>query len=196
MERVVIVGGVAGGATAAARLRRLKEDIEIIVLEKGEYVSFANCGLPYYVGNVIKERNQLELMTPEEFFNRFNIDVRIRHEAISIDKINKNNLAEFKNKRVLILDSGDDSLELAIKLTEHTGRVIVVTSAKETPGSLELKNKLKQSDVKILQQAELLEIKGTDEVEKVIIHDFDEDENYELFVDAVILLDERQPKIS
>ena len=90
MERVIIVGGVAGGATAAARLRRLKEDIEIIVLEKGEYVSFANCGLPYYVGNVIKERYQLELMTPEEFFNRFNIDVRIRHEAISIDKINKN----------------------------------------------------------------------------------------------------------
>jgi NADPH-dependent 2,4-dienoyl-CoA reductase/sulfur reductase-like enzyme len=90
MERVIIVGGVAGGATAAARLRRLKEDIEIIVLEKGEYVSFANCGLPYYIGNVIKERYQLELMTPEEFFNRFNIDVRIRHEAISIDKINKN----------------------------------------------------------------------------------------------------------
>ncbi|TFG29657.1 MAG: CoA-disulfide reductase [Promethearchaeota archaeon] len=89
MEKVIIVGGVAGGATAAARIRRIKEDIEIIVLEKGGYVSFANCGLPYYVGNVIKERNQLELMTPEEFFNRFNIDIRIHHEAISIDKINK-----------------------------------------------------------------------------------------------------------
>ena len=105
-------------------------------------------------------------------------------------------LAEFENKRVLILDSGDDSLELALKLTEHTGRVIVITSAKEIPGSLELKNKLKQSDVKIIQQSELLEIKGTDEVEKVVIHDFDEDENYELFVDVVIVLDERQPKIS
>jgi NADPH-dependent 2,4-dienoyl-CoA reductase/sulfur reductase-like enzyme/rhodanese-related sulfurtransferase/TusA-related sulfurtransferase len=89
LEKVIIVGGVAGGATAAARLRRIKEDIEIIVLEKGEYVSFANCGLPYYVGNVIKERNQLELMTPEEFFNRFNIDIRIHHKAISIDKKNK-----------------------------------------------------------------------------------------------------------
>jgi FeS cluster assembly scaffold protein NifU len=106
------------------------------------------------------------------------------------------NLAEFENKRVLILDSGDDSLELALKLTEHTGRVIVVTSAKETPGSLELKNKLKQSDVKIIQQSELLEIKGMDEVEKVVIHDFDEDQNYELSVDAVIVLDERQPKMS
>ena len=81
-------------------------------------------------------------------------------------------------------------------MTEHTGRVIVVTSAKETPGSLELKNKLKQSDVKIIQQSELLEIKGTDEVEKVVIHDFDEDQNYELSVDAVIVLDERQPKMS
>jgi NADPH-dependent 2,4-dienoyl-CoA reductase/sulfur reductase-like enzyme/rhodanese-related sulfurtransferase/TusA-related sulfurtransferase len=89
MERVIIVGGVAGGATAAARLRRLREDVEIIVLERGNYVSFANCGLPYYVGNVIKEREQLELMTPETFFDRFNIDVRINHEAISINRNTK-----------------------------------------------------------------------------------------------------------
>jgi NADPH-dependent 2,4-dienoyl-CoA reductase/sulfur reductase-like enzyme len=72
MQRVVIVGGVAGGASAAARLRRLREDFEIIVLEKGLFVSFANCGLPYYVGNVIKDREQLELMTPGDFFDRFN----------------------------------------------------------------------------------------------------------------------------
>ena len=89
MKRVIIIGGVAGGATAAARLRRLREDIEIIVLEKGNYVSFANCGLPYYVGNVIKNKSQLELVTPEEFFNRFNIDIRINHEALAIDKSNK-----------------------------------------------------------------------------------------------------------
>jgi len=89
MERVVIVGGVAGGASAAARLRRLREDFEIIVLEKGLYVSFANCGLPYYVGNVIKEREQLELMTPKDFFDRFNIDVRINHEALSINREDK-----------------------------------------------------------------------------------------------------------
>ena len=106
------------------------------------------------------------------------------------------NLAVFDNKRVLVFDSGDESLELALKLTEHTGRVIFVTSAKETPGTPELRSKLKQSDVKILYQSELLEVKGTDDVEKVIIHDFDEDENYELFVDAVIIFDERQPKIS
>ncbi|MFX1587369.1 MAG: FAD-dependent oxidoreductase, partial [Promethearchaeota archaeon] len=89
MQRVVIVGGVAGGASAAARLRRLREDFEIIILEKGHYVSFANCGLPYYVGNVIKEREQLELMTPEDFFDRFNIDVRINHEALSINREDK-----------------------------------------------------------------------------------------------------------
>jgi len=89
VTRVIIIGGVAGGATAAARLRRLKEDYEIIILERGPYVSFANCGLPYYVGNIIKEKGQLELMTPEIFFERFNIDVRVNHEAISIDRGNK-----------------------------------------------------------------------------------------------------------
>lgn len=89
MKRVVIIGGVAGGATAAARLRRLKEDYEIIVLEKGLYVSFANCGLPYYVGNEIKDREQLELMTPEGFNDRYNIDVRVNNEAVSIDREKK-----------------------------------------------------------------------------------------------------------
>ncbi len=89
MKRVIIVGGVAGGATAAARLRRLEENIEIIVLERGMHVSFANCGLPYYVGNVIKDREQLELMTPEMFLNRFNIDVRVKHEALEINKEKK-----------------------------------------------------------------------------------------------------------
>lgn len=101
-------------------------------------------------------------------------------------------LEELREKRVLIVDTGDDSLELALKLTEYTGRVIVLTSAKEIPGTVEIAKKLKQSDVKIIQQSELNEIKGElDEVEKVIIHDFDEDENYELFVDAVIILDYR-----
>ncbi|TFG23460.1 MAG: pyridine nucleotide-disulfide oxidoreductase [Promethearchaeota archaeon] len=89
MEKVLIIGGVAGGASAAARLRRLNENIEITVLEKGAYVSFANCGLPYYVGHVIKEREQLELMTPEKFLDRFKINIKINHEAISIDKQKK-----------------------------------------------------------------------------------------------------------
>ncbi len=89
MMRVVIVGGVAGGASAAARLRRLKEDFEIVMLDKGPYVSFANCGLPYYVGNIIKDRESLELVTPERFLERFNIDVRVNNEVISIDKAKK-----------------------------------------------------------------------------------------------------------
>jgi nitrogen fixation NifU-like protein len=102
------------------------------------------------------------------------------------------NLEEFKDKRTLILDSGDVSLELALKLTKFTGRVIVITSAKSTPGSVELRKKLKHSEVKILYQSDILEIIGQlDEVEKVLIHDIDEDENYELTVDAVILIDYR-----
>jgi NADPH-dependent 2,4-dienoyl-CoA reductase/sulfur reductase-like enzyme/rhodanese-related sulfurtransferase/TusA-related sulfurtransferase len=89
MKKVLIVGGVAGGASAAARLRRLMEKIEIIVIEKGSFVSFANCGLPYYVGNVIKERDQLELMSPKDFYDRFNIDVRINQEVASINRNQK-----------------------------------------------------------------------------------------------------------
>ena len=99
-------------------------------------------------------------------------------------------LEQLRDKRILVYDTGDDSLELALKLTEFTGRVILVTSAKSTPGTVELRKKLERSDVKILYQSELIEIKGElDEVEKVVIHDFDEDENYELFVDVVIILD-------
>lgn len=99
-------------------------------------------------------------------------------------------VSEFEDKRVLIMDTGDKSLELALDLTNHTGRVIVITSAKRIPGSEELKKRLKMSDVKILHQSELLEIQGTDDVEKVKVHDFDEDENYELFIDNVIILEE------
>ena len=101
-------------------------------------------------------------------------------------------LEELREKRILISDSGDESLELALKLTEYTGRVIVVTSAKSIPGNVDLRKKLKHSDVKILHEAELIEVKGElDEVEKVTIHDNDEDENYELVVDSVIVLDYR-----
>lgn len=83
--KVVIIGGVAGGASAAARLRRLDEQAEIILLERGEYISFANCGLPYYIGGVIKEKSALTLQTPQQFYNRFRIDVRVKNEALSID---------------------------------------------------------------------------------------------------------------
>ena len=84
MMKTIIIGGVAGGATAAARLRRLDEKAEIIILERGEYVSFANCGLPYYIGGVITDREDLTLQTPESFKARFNIDVRVLNEAVKI----------------------------------------------------------------------------------------------------------------
>lgn len=83
--KTVIIGGVAGGASAAARLRRLDESAEIIILERGEYVSFANCGLPYYIGGVITDKNNLTLQTPESFRARFQIDVRVNSEAVKID---------------------------------------------------------------------------------------------------------------
>jgi len=83
--KTIIIGGVAGGATAAARLRRLDEKAEIIILERGEYVSFANCGLPYYIGGVITDREDLTLQTPESFKARFNIDVRVLNEAVKIN---------------------------------------------------------------------------------------------------------------
>src|SRR5690554_3524032 len=88
-RKVLIVGGVAGGATAAARLRRLDEKARIIMFEKGDYISFANCGLPYYIGDVIRDKEELTLQTPESFSQRYNVDVRIKSEVISIDRQNK-----------------------------------------------------------------------------------------------------------
>ncbi|MHA1219350.1 MAG: NAD(P)/FAD-dependent oxidoreductase, partial [Candidatus Heimdallarchaeaceae archaeon] len=88
-KKIVIVGGVAGGATTAARLRRLDETSEIIILERGAYVSYANCGLPYFVGGIITDKEKLELMTPKVFLDRFNIDVRINNEAVTIDREEK-----------------------------------------------------------------------------------------------------------
>jgi Uncharacterized NAD(FAD)-dependent dehydrogenases len=88
-EKYIIIGGVAGGATTAARIRRINEDVEIILFEKGDYISYANCGLPYYIGGVISEREKLFLQTPESFGLRFNIDVRVHSEVISIDRDSK-----------------------------------------------------------------------------------------------------------
>jgi NADPH-dependent 2,4-dienoyl-CoA reductase/sulfur reductase-like enzyme/peroxiredoxin family protein/rhodanese-related sulfurtransferase/TusA-related sulfurtransferase len=93
--RYIIVGGVAGGMSAAARLRRIAEDAEIIVFERGEYISYANCGLPYYIGDVIKERSNLLVQTVEGFRKRFNVDVRVKSEVIGIDR---------KNKEVIVRD--------------------------------------------------------------------------------------------
>ncbi|MEW6441964.1 MAG: FAD-dependent oxidoreductase [bacterium] len=88
-KRLLLVGGVAGGASCAARARRLSEDAEIVLFEKGPYVSFANCGLPYYVGDVIREEQNLLVATPELFRERFRIDVRVGHEVTAIDRADR-----------------------------------------------------------------------------------------------------------
>ncbi|HSW59053.1 MAG TPA: FAD-dependent oxidoreductase [Dehalococcoidales bacterium] len=103
-ERILIVGGVAGGASCAARLRRVNEKAEIIIFDKGPFVSFASCGLPYFVGQVIAEEKDLLIATPQLFANRFNIQVRLHHEVISIDRANR--VLEVKN-----LESGQISRE-------------------------------------------------------------------------------------
>ena len=89
-KKVLIIGGVATGASTAARLRRLREDMDIVIFEKSDYISFANCGLPYHIGEVIKERDKLLLQTPEKMYDRFRIDVRVKSEVIRIDTDSKN----------------------------------------------------------------------------------------------------------
>ena len=104
MSKTIIVGGVAGGATTAARLRRLDEQAQIIMFERGEYISFANCGLPYYIGGEIKDKSSLTLQTPETFNARFNVDVRVHNEVISIDR-------QGKTVEVRDLETGETYLE-------------------------------------------------------------------------------------
>lgn len=112
--RIIVVGGVAGGASAAARARRCDERAEIILFEKDEYVSFANCGLPYFIGDEISERSKLLLATPELFKNRFNIDVRTRHLIQSIN-------VENKTVTVLNRESGQETEESWDRLILSTG---------------------------------------------------------------------------
>jgi NADPH-dependent 2,4-dienoyl-CoA reductase/sulfur reductase-like enzyme len=89
MTRIVVIGGVAGGMSAATRLRRLDADAEIIVVEKSGYVSYANCGLPYYVGGIIEEERDLLLQTPASLHARFRLDVRVSSEVTSISRSEK-----------------------------------------------------------------------------------------------------------
>lgn len=111
--KTIIVGGVAGGASAAARLRRLDEKAEIILLERGEFVSFANCGLPYYIGGVIKDKENLKVQTPQRFKSRFNVDVRVCHEAIEI--LSKQKLIRVKDlKTNEIYEESYDTLILSL----------------------------------------------------------------------------------
>ncbi|OAB47032.1 FAD-dependent oxidoreductase [Paenibacillus antarcticus] len=99
-NKVLIVGGVAGGASAAARLRRLDEEAHIVMFERDPYISFANCGLPYYIGDAIKDRSKLLVQTPEAMHQRFNIDVRIQSEVISINPIDKTVRVQSKERGI------------------------------------------------------------------------------------------------
>ena len=123
--KVVIIGGIAGGAGAAARLRRLDEQMEIVLVERGSEISYANCGLPYFLGRVIKDRSSLLIMTPEKFRARFNVDTRVRCEAVSIDRTAKTVL--LRN-----LESGAESTESYDKLILSTGSL---PSADPLPGN-------------------------------------------------------------
>ncbi|MEG2290142.1 MAG: CoA-disulfide reductase [Clostridium sp.] len=109
-KKIIIVGGVAGGASTAARLRRLDETSEIIMFEKGEYISFANCGLPYYIGETITERNNLLVQTVKGMSSRFNIDIRNLSEVISIDKANKH----VKVKNVLTSEVYEENYDILV----------------------------------------------------------------------------------
>ena len=111
--KIIIIGGVAGGATTAARIRRVDETAEIILLEKGKHISYANCGLPYYIGRVIEEREKLFVQTPEAFSTRFRVDVRTENEVIFIDR---------KKKTVTVRQSSEDTYEESYdKLLISTG---------------------------------------------------------------------------
>lgn len=107
----IIIGGVAGGATAAARIRRADEKAEIILVEKGPHISYANCGLPYYIGGVIADKEKLFVQTPESFGRRFNIDVRVNTEAISIDT--KAKTVTLRRKDGSVIDEHYDRLLLS-----------------------------------------------------------------------------------
>ena len=142
--KTIIIGGVAGGATAAARLRRLDEKAEIIILERGEYVSFANCGLPYYIGGVITDREDLTLQTPESFKARFNIDVRVLNEAVKINPDTKT--VTIKNLRTgeiyeetydnLILSMGAEPIQPNIEGADGSN----VFTLRNIPDTLKIKN--------------------------------------------------------
>ena len=142
--KTVIIGGVAGGATAAARLRRLDEKAEIIILERGEYVSFANCGLPYYIGGVITDREDLTLQTPQSFKARFHIDVRVLNEAVKINPDTKT--VTVKNLRTgetyqetydnLILSMGAEPIRPNIEGADGSN----VFTLRNIPDTLKIKN--------------------------------------------------------
>jgi len=135
MKKLLIVGGVAGGASAAARARRLDENVEIIMFERGPYISFANCGLPYHISGDIKSRDALVLQTPESFKARFNVDVRLHNEVISIDK-------EAKTLRIKQVQTGDEYTESydALVLSPGAGPIVPPIPGLKNPLTFSLRN--------------------------------------------------------
>jgi NADPH-dependent 2,4-dienoyl-CoA reductase/sulfur reductase-like enzyme len=128
-KKVIIVGGVAGGASAAARLRRLDEKAQIILLERGPYISYANCGLPYFIGDVIPKKESLFVVTPSLFSNRFRVDVRINHEVIKINRTRKEveivdrtkNITYTEDYDILVLSPGAEPIRPPIEGVHSEG---------------------------------------------------------------------------
>lgn len=139
--KYIIVGAVAGGASTAVRLRRLDESAEIIMVEKGDYVSYANCGLPYYIGNVIKDRNKLFVQTAESFQKRFNINIKVNTEATKIDR-------EKKTVDLLDLKTNTTHQETYDKLILSTGAVPIIPniSGTQLPNVFTVRN-IKDTDL-------------------------------------------------
>jgi len=133
--KVIIIGGVAGGASTAARLRRMDEKAEIIILERGPYISFANCGLPYHIGEVIEDRDKLLVVTPEKLKAMMNIDSRIRNEVTGIDRAKK--IVTVKN-----LETGETYEEGYDKLVLSPGAAPIVPPLPgvDLPGVFTLRN--------------------------------------------------------
>ncbi|HNQ21164.1 MAG TPA: FAD-dependent oxidoreductase, partial [Bacteroidales bacterium] len=144
-KKVVIIGGVAGGASTAARLRRLDENVEIKIFERGKYISYANCGLPYYVGNVIKERDSLLVQTTQGMKKRFNIDIYTLHEVLKIDRANKSLLIKNlktneifqENYDILVLSSGAEPIKPPIKGIDSAENVFIL---RDIPDADKIKN--------------------------------------------------------
>ncbi|EEL51982.1 CoA-disulfide reductase [Bacillus mycoides] len=130
-KKIVVVGGVAGGASVAARLRRLSEEDEIIMFERGEYISFANCGLPYYIGGVIQERQKLLVQTVEKMSKRFHLDIRILSEVIKINKEEKTIIV----KNVMTNETYEESYDVLI-LSPGSKPIVPPISGIETAKAL------------------------------------------------------------
>ena len=152
--KVVIIGGVAGGMSAATRLRRLREDAEIIVYEKGPYVSFANCGLPYFIGGVIDKKESLLLQTPESLWKRFRLDVRVNSEVVGIDREKKTITAtnaqgesEIEDYDYIIISPGANPRKLPIEGIE---RAVVLKDVEDSVRIKELVDANKVQSAAIL----------------------------------------------